>query len=207
MIQGTLYVISAPSGTGKSSLIKALLKTQLSYNIRVSISHTTRMKRTDEKNGEHYFFITKEKFQKMIKHNDFFEYAYIFGNYYGTSRSINEKILNSGVDVFLEIDWQGAQQIRNKMPRVCTIFILPPSKNELMHRLYTRGQDSEENINIRIKQTITEIKHYREYDYIIINDDFNIALDNLKSIIKSRHLKLKYQMHRYDNLINKLLED
>ncbi|MDR5609746.1 MULTISPECIES: guanylate kinase [unclassified Arsenophonus] len=207
MIQGTLYIVSAPSGAGKSSLIQALLKTQPLYDTQVSISHTTRAIRPGEKNGEHYYFITESKFQQMIKHNDFLEYACVFGNYYGTSRAVIEEIINSGVDVFLDIDWQGAQQIRQKMPSARTIFILPPSKNELLRRLRGRGQDSEETINQRMAQAVAEIKHYNEYDYIIVNDDFNTALGDLQSIIRSERLRLERQIQRHNTLINKLLAD
>ncbi|WGL98261.1 guanylate kinase [Arsenophonus sp. aPb] len=207
MTQGTLYIVSAPSGAGKSSLIQALLKTQPLYDTQVSISHTTRAIRPGEKNGEHYYFITESKFQQMIEHNDFLEYACVFGNYYGTSRAVIEEIINSGVDVFLDIDWQGAQQIRQKMPSARTIFILPPSKNELLRRLRGRGQDSEETINQRMAQAVAEIKHYNEYDYIIVNDDFNTALGDLQSIIRSERLRLERQIQRHNTLINKLLAD
>lgn len=207
MIQGTLYIVSAPSGAGKSSLIQALLKTQPLYDTKVSISHTTRAIRPGEKNGEHYYFITESKFQQMIEHNDFLEYACVFGNYYGTSRAVIEEIINSGVDVFLDIDWQGAQQIRKKMPSARTIFILPPSKNELLRRLRGRGQDSEETINRRMEQAVAEMKHYSEYDYIIVNDDFNTALGDLQSIIRSERLRLERQVLRHNTLINKLLAD
>lgn len=207
MIQGTLYIVSAPSGAGKSSLIQALLKTQPLYDTQVSISHTTRAIRPGEKNGEHYYFITENKFQQMIERNDFLEYACVFGNYYGTSRAVIEEIINSGVDVFLDIDWQGAQQIRQKMPSARTIFILPPSKNELLRRLRGRGQDSEETINQRMAQAVAEIKHYSEYDYIIVNDDFNTALGDLQSIIRSERLRLERQIQRHNTLINKLLAD
>lgn len=207
MIQGTLYIVSAPSGAGKSSLIQALLKTQPLYDTKVSISHTTRAIRPGEKNGEHYYFITESKFQQMIEHNDFLEYACVFGNYYGTSRAVIEEIINSGVDVFLDIDWQGAQQIRQKMPSARTIFILPPSKNELLRRLRGRGQDSEETINRRMEQAVAEMKHYSEYDYIIVNDDFNTALGDLQSIIRSERLRLERQVQRHNTLINKLLAD
>jgi len=207
MIQGTLYIVSAPSGAGKSSLIQALLKTQPLYDTQVSISHTTRAIRPGEKNGEHYYFITESKFQQMIEHNDFLEYACVFGNDYGTSRAVIEEIINSGVDVFLDIDWQGAQQIRQKMPSTRTIFILPPSKNELLRRLRGRGQDSEETINQRMTQAVAEIKHYNEYDYIIVNDDFNTALGDLQSIIRSERLRLERQIQRHNTLINKLLAD
>ncbi len=143
MVQGTLYIVSAPSGAGKSSLIQALLKTQPLYDTQVSISHTTRAIRPGEKDGEHYFFVDKEAFREMIERDAFLEHAEVFGNYYGTSRETIEQVLASGVDVFLDIDWQGAQQIRKKMPQARSIFVLPPSKDELDRRLRGRGQDSE----------------------------------------------------------------
>ncbi|MGP1956763.1 MAG: guanylate kinase [Arsenophonus sp. NC-PE1-MAG3] len=207
MFQGTIYIISAPSGAGKSSLIQALLKTQLLYDIQVSISYTTRAIRNGEKNGKHYYFITESKFQKMIKDNDFLEYACVFGNYYGTSRTIIKEIINSGVDIFLDIDWQGAQQICQKIPSARTIFILPPSKNQLLCRLRDRGRDSKKTINQRMTQAIAEMKHYNEYDYIIVNDNFNTALEDLQSIIRSERLRLEHQIQRHNTLINKLLAD
>ncbi|OKP03582.1 guanylate kinase [Xenorhabdus eapokensis] len=207
MNQGTLYIVSAPSGAGKSSLIQALLKTQPMYDTQVSVSHTTRQTRPGENHGEHYFFVTVDEFQNMINHDEFLEYACVFGNYYGTSRKVIEDTLASGVDVFLDIDWQGAQQIRQKMPTARSIFILPPSKEELLRRLRGRGQDSEEVIAKRMAQAIAEMEHYNEYDYVIINDDFNTALADLQSIIRSERLRLDRQTQRHDALISKLLAD
>ncbi|MDX7992113.1 guanylate kinase [Xenorhabdus sp. Reich] len=207
MNQGTLYIVSAPSGAGKSSLIQALLKTQPLYDTQVSVSHTTRQARPGENHGEHYFFVTVDEFQNMISHDEFLEYACVFGNYYGTSRKVIEDTLASGVDVFLDIDWQGAQQIRQKMPAARSIFILPPSKEELLRRLRGRGQDSEEIIAKRMAQAIAEMEHYNEYDYVIINDDFNTALADLQSIIRSERLRLDRQTQRHDALISKLLAD
>ncbi|MGP1939580.1 MAG: guanylate kinase [Arsenophonus sp. ET-DL9-MAG3] len=207
MIQGMLYIISAPSGAGKSSLIQALLKIKHLYEIGVSISYTTRKMRPGEKNGENYYFISEKKFQQMIEYKDFIEYALVFGNYYGTSRIVIEKIINNGIDLFLDIDWQGAQQVRKKISLIRTIFILPPSKNELLRRLRGRGQDSEKVIEQRMAQFFAEIKHYNEYDYIIVNDNFNTALKNLESIIRSERLHLEYQIQKHNTLINKLLVD
>ncbi|MBD1227980.1 guanylate kinase [Xenorhabdus griffiniae] len=207
MNQGTLYIVSAPSGAGKSSLIQALLKTQPLYDTQVSVSHTTRQARPGENHGEHYFFVTVDEFQDMINHDEFLEYACVFGNYYGTSRKVIEDTLASGVDVFLDIDWQGAQQIRQKMPIARSIFILPPSKEELLRRLRGRGQDSEEIIAKRMAQAVAEMEHYNEYDYVIINDDFNTALADLQSIIRSERLRLDRQTQRHDALISKLLAD
>lgn len=207
MVQGTLYIISAPSGAGKSSLIQALLKTQPLYDTQVSISHTTRSERPGEKHGEHYFFVSKDEFIEMIEKDDFLEHAEVFGNYYGTSRVTIEQVLASGVDVFLDIDWQGAQQIRTKMPQARSIFVLPPSKDELDRRLRGRGQDSEEVIAKRMAQAVAEMTHYAEYDYLIVNDDFDLALSDLKTIIRAERLRLCRQKLRHDGLITKLLAD
>ena len=207
MVQGTLYIVSAPSGAGKSSLIQALLKTQPLYDTQVSISHTTRAKRPGENHGEHYFFVSHDEFRQMIGEDAFLEYAEVFGNYYGTSRKAIEQILSTGVDVFLDIDWQGAQQIRKKMPQSRSIFILPPSKDELDRRLRGRGQDSDEVIAKRMAQAVAEMTHYAEYDYLIVNDDFDLALSDLKTIIRAERLRLGRQKMRHDALITKLLAD
>ncbi|MGA8119250.1 guanylate kinase [Rouxiella badensis] len=207
MVQGTLYIVSAPSGAGKSSLIQAYLKTQPLYDTQVSISHTTRQVRPGEKNGEHYYFVSKDEFCEMIAHDDFLEHAEVFGNYYGTSRKAIEQVLASGVDVFLDIDWQGAQQIRQRMPQARSIFVLPPSKDELDRRLRGRGQDSEEVIAKRMAQAVAEMTHYAEYDYLIVNDDFDLALSDLKTIIRAERLRLSRQKLRHDGLITKLLAD
>ena len=207
MVQGTLYIISAPSGAGKSSLIQALLKTQPLYDTQVSISHTTRSERPGEKHGEHYFFVSKDEFIEMIEKDDFLEHAEVFGNYYGTSRVTIEQVLASGVDVFLDIDWQGAQQIRTKMPQARSIFVLPPSKDELDRRLRGRGQDSEEVIAKRMAQAVAEMSHYAEYDYLIVNDDFDAALSDLKTILRAERLRMSRQKQRHDALITKLLAD
>ncbi|MDF7679697.1 guanylate kinase [Enterobacteriaceae bacterium ESL0689] len=207
MAQGTLYIVSAPSGAGKSSLIQALLKNQPLYDTQVSVSHTTRASRPGEVHGEHYFFVNHEEFQTMISQSAFLEYAEVFGNYYGTSRETIEQVLGTGVDVFLDIDWQGAQQIRQKMPDVRTIFILPPSKDELERRLRGRGQDSEAVIARRMAQAVAEISHYAEYDYLIVNDDFATALSDLTNIIRAERLRMSRQRQRHSELISKLLAD
>jgi guanylate kinase len=143
----------------------------------------------------------------MIAHDDFLEHAEVFGNYYGTSRKAIEQVLASGVDVFLDIDWQGAQQIRQRMPQARSIFVLPPSKDELDRRLRGRGQDSEEVIAKRMAQAVAEMTHYAEYDYLIVNDDFDLALSDLKTIIRAERLRLSRQKLRHDGLITKLLAD
>ncbi|EEU6052338.1 guanylate kinase [Salmonella enterica] len=207
MAQGTLYIVSAPSGAGKSSLIQALLKTQPLYDTQVSVSHTTRAPRPGEVHGEHYFFVNHDEFKTMIGREAFLEHAEVFGNYYGTSRETIEQVLATGVDVFLDIDWQGAQQIREKMPQARSIFILPPSKIELDRRLRGRGQDSEEVIAKRMAQAVAEMSHYAEYDYLIVNDDFDTALSDLKTIIRAERLRMSSQKQRHDALISKLLAD
>lgn len=207
MMHGTLYIVSAPSGAGKSSLIQALLKTQPLYDTQVSVSHTTRSMRPGEIHGEHYYFISQDEFLKMIEEDAFLEHASVFGNYYGTSRKVIEDVLKSGVDIFLDIDWQGAKQIRHSMPAARSIFILPPSQDELYRRLRGRGQDSDEVIKKRMAQAVAEIEHYDEYDYLIVNDDFNTALADLQSIIRSERLRLERQIQRHDALISKLLAD
>ncbi|APZ05062.1 guanylate kinase [Kosakonia cowanii] len=207
MAQGTLYIVSAPSGAGKSSLIQALLKTQPLYDTQVSVSHTTRAPRPGEVHGEHYFFVNHDEFKAMISEDAFLEHAEVFGNYYGTSRATIEQVLSTGVDVFLDIDWQGAQQIRTRMPQARSIFVLPPSKLELDRRLRGRGQDSEEVIAKRMAQAVAEMSHYAEYDYLIVNDDFDTALGDLKTIIRAERLRMSRQKQRHDALISKLLAD
>lgn len=206
MIQGKLYVFSAPSGAGKSSLINALLKENLSCNTQISISYTTRNIRPNEIHGKHYFFISIKEFKKMISENAFIEYAKVFGNYYGTSYKNITKSINLGIDVFLDIDWQGAQQIRKKIHSSCNIFILPPSKLELNSRLHNRAQDSKKSIFKRMNKAIIEMKHYIEYDYLIINDNFNNAIYDLKSIIIAENLRTSRQKVRHNFLINNLLK-
>lgn len=207
MSQGILFILSAPSGTGKSSLIQGLLKAKTTLsNIKVSISHTTRIMRPGELHGEHYYFISKKEFQIMIKQESFLEYARVFSNYYGTSRQYIEQMLFSGIDVFLDIDWQGAQQIRYKMPKSKSIFLLPPSKDILYKRLRERGQDSDIVIAKRMEKAVDEMKHYLEYDYLVINDNFKQAINDLTTIIKAEHLCLFHQQNKHNKLISNLLK-
>lgn len=203
MTAGNLYIVSAASGTGKTSLLNVLL--QQEDNIVVSISHTTRPMREGEQDGKHYNFVDPAAFEALIEKGDFLEHAQVFGNYYGTSQSSVQKQLETGVDVILEIDWQGAQQVRKLMPQAISIFILPPSRQALLDRLTGRAQDSEEVIMGRMNQAISEMSHYNEYDYVVVNDSFEIALDDLKSIFHSERLKMANQANRYENMISDLL--
>lgn len=205
MSLGNLYILSAPSGAGKSSLINALLADLPRNEVRLSISHTTRNPRPAEEDGVHYYFTTHAEFEALIEKDHFLEWAEVFGNYYGTSLPMIEKSLEQGVDVFLDIDWQGARQIRQKVPNVKTIFILPPSREELKNRLVGRGQDSEETIAKRMAEAESEISHYNEFDYVIVNDDFQQALSELKAILTAERLKLVSQEIRHKALIEQLL--
>ena len=202
---GNLYIVSAPSGAGKSSLIAALLQQHPSYEMQVSISHTTRQARPNEEDGKHYYFVDHAEFERLIAEDAFLEYAEVFGNYYGTSLPMIERSLAQGVDVFLDIDWQGAQQVRKKVPTAKSIFILPPSIQELERRLIGRGQDSDEVIAARMQKAMSEMSHYDEYDYLIINDDFDQALNDIKVILKAEKLKVARQIQRHQLLISQLL--
>ncbi len=205
MGKGTLYIVSAPSGAGKSSLIAALLEKNPTYAMKVSVSHTTRGMRPGEQDGVHYHFVQKEQFEELIEQGAFLEHAEVFGNYYGTSRPWIEKNLDKGIDVFLDIDWQGARQIRAQMPQAKSIFILPPSNGELERRLNARGQDSEAVIAKRMAEAKSEISHYHEYDYVIINDDFDSALMDFKAILRAERLKQDKQAAKYKGMLDALL--
>lgn len=207
MSLGNLYIISAPSGAGKSSLINALLADLPRSQVQLSISHTTRNPRPGEEHGVHYYFTQHEEFKRLIEQGHFLEWAEVFGNYYGTSLPMIERSLEQGIDVFLDIDWQGARQIRAKVPNVKTIFILPPSKAELEKRLIGRGQDSAETIAKRMSEAVSEMSHYNEFDYVIVNDDFQVALSELKSILIAERLKQAVQAERYQFLIASLLSE
>lgn len=204
MAIGTLYIISAPSGAGKTSLIGELLKTI--DDLEVSVSHTTRSMREGEIDGQHYHFVTREAFEQGIAEGLFLEHADVFGNYYGTSRSTIQEKLNAGIDIILEIDWQGAQQIRQIEPTVSSIFILPPSVQELEKRLQKRNQDSDEVITRRVAQAKEDVTHFVEYDYVIINDDFNQALENLQSIFRSQRTLCNKIQLRNPDFFKQLLE-
>ncbi|MDH2999124.1 guanylate kinase [Pasteurellaceae bacterium LFhippo2] len=207
MSLGNLYILSAPSGAGKSSLINALLADLPRSEVQLSVSHTTRNPRSGEENGVHYYFTTHDEFKQLIEKGHFLEWAEVFGNYYGTSLPMIERSLEQGIDVFLDIDWQGARQICQKVPNVKTIFILPPSKEELEKRLIGRGQDSAETIASRMAEAVSEMSHYNEFDYVIVNDDFQVALSQLKSILTAERLKQESQAERHQGLIQQLLAE
>ena len=200
---GTLYIVSAPSGAGKTSLVKALIDTMA--QVRVSVSHTTRAMRPGEVDGVNYHFTAREDFVEMLKQGDFLEHAEVFGNLYGTSHSWVKQTLAKGYDLILEIDWQGAQQVRKLVPDAKSIFILPPTHKDLRQRLHNRGQDADDVIDLRMQQAIAEMSHYVEYDYIVINDQFATALDDLKSIFRANQLRLESQQKRHTQLLCDLL--
>jgi guanylate kinase len=203
MNKGTLYIISAPSGAGKTTLVKKLIaKTS---DLIVSVSHTTRQSREGEIHGKDYFFVDVETFQTMQHENAFLECAQVFDNFYGTAQQTVEDNLAQGKDVLLEIDWQGAQQVRHLLPECVSIFILPPSIETLRQRLEARGKDDVEIINRRMKDAVTEMSHYPEFDYLIVNDDFSEALKALKSIILTNRLKQSRQSQNLKTLLSNLL--
>ncbi|EPE37199.1 guanylate kinase [Candidatus Photodesmus katoptron] len=205
-VEGTLYIVSAPSGAGKSSLISAILKNDLMNTIKLSISYTTRNMRPNEQNGIHYYFINRKSFEDLIIQNEFLEHVELFGNYYGTSRNWMLENVNNGSDVILDIDWQGARQIRKEIPFSKSVFILPTSYCQLEYRLNSRAQDSKSDIARRVAEAESEISHYNEYDYIILNDDFDTALVDFQAIIRSERLKKDKQIYKYHDLIQGLLE-
>jgi guanylate kinase len=204
-VPGNLFILSAPSGAGKSSLINALLQQESSRHMQVSVSHTTRDPRPGEQEGKHYHFVSIATFKQNIKKNAFYEYAEVFANYYGTSEAAIDVQLAQGIDVFLDIDWQGAQQVRMKKPSVTTVFISPPSKQELETRLRGRGQDSEDTIASRMAKAQGECSHFQEFDYIIINDDFKQALADLTTIVNNQRLKRSQQVAQHKILLDELI--
>ena len=202
-MKGSLYTVSAPSGAGKTSLVKALI--ECTNDVCVSISHTTRAIRPGEVDGTNYHFVDHQTFQQMIEHNDFLEHAQVFNHFYGTSQTWVEQALTSGTDVILEIDWQGAQQVRKIFPETKSIFILPPSREVLRDRLTGRGQDNEAIIDARMAEAKNEMSHYNEADYLVINDVFKDALTELKSIFTAERLKLEKQATTHASLLSNLL--
>jgi guanylate kinase len=200
---GTLYVFSAPSGAGKTTLVKALL--EQTGDIGVSVSHTTRAPREGESNGKDYNFVSQNDFKGLIEQSAFLEHAQVFDNFYGTSQIWVEQELDAGRDVILEIDWQGANQIRQQMPDMVSVFILPPSREELLKRLTGRGTDSQEIIDRRMQDAESEMSHYGEFDYLIINDDFDLALQELRSIVLARRQRTAAQSQIQQVLLQNLL--
>ncbi|WFP49209.1 guanylate kinase [Methylomonas sp. EFPC3] len=203
MTTGRLYIISAPSGAGKTSLVKQLF-TELD-GLTVSVSHTTRPMRSGERHGTDYFFVSVDEFKTMIENQAFLEHAQVFDNFYGTAQQTVQDNLASGLDVILEIDWQGAQQVRRMLPASQSIFILPPSIEILRERLQNRGQDNAEVIARRMRDAVTEMSHYPEFDYLIVNDDFELALRQLKSIIVANRLRQDSQQQTLAPLLQDLL--
>lgn len=199
---GNLYVIAAPSGTGKTSLVKAL--TESLTHIAVSISHTTRSIRPGEKNGVNYFFVEKSEFKQMIERNEFLEYATVFENFYGTSKRWVDETLEAGTDVILEIDWQGHQQIKRLFPQSIGIFILPPTLTDLKERLINRNQDSAAIIEKRLADVRETVSHVNEFEYLLVNDDFDRALRDLQTIIAAGRLLTMAQLRKYARLISEL---
>ena len=205
-----LFIIAAPSGCGKTSLVEALIKK--TENLCVSVSHTTRPPRPDEVNGINYYFVSINEFEEMIKNNAFVEHATVFDNHYGSSTKLIREKLDEGVDVILEIDWQGARQVKENMPNSVSIFILPPSNEALLGRLKQRAQDNDETINKRMSDAQNQMQHFNEFDYLVINDDFNSALNDLNIIIcrpdKSSerfNLSISEQSKKYIKLLKKLI--
>ena len=191
MSRGTLFIVTAPSGAGKTSLVKALIERE--QQLRVSVSHTTRAKRPGEEGGVNYHFVGEAAFMEMLRKGSFFESALVYGNHYGTSQLWVNEQLEAGLDVILEIDWQGAVQVRNLDPKACSIFILPPSLETLKIRLLNRAQDDTETIENRMSEAVAEISHVAEANFVVINEDFDTALEDLCAIIRSCRLTMKYQ--------------
>ncbi len=198
--QGVLYIVSAPSGAGKTSLVKALLKNDQA--IRLSVSYTTRAARPGENDGRDYHFVDRHRFQAMLAENEFLEHAEVYGNYYGTSKGSISRDLNAGHDILLEIDWQGAEQVKQHFPQSVSIFILPPSFQALRTRLIGRQQDSEEVIERRLAAAAQDVTHAGAFDYIIVNDDFDHALLDLVAVTRSVRLETARQLDRHTVLFN-----
>jgi len=201
--RGRLYIVSAPSGAGKTSLVSALLDAD--SQVEVSVSHTTRAARPGEQDGVNYHFVSVETFEAVVANDDFLEHAKVFDNYYGTSRVWLEQRLVVGQDVILEIDWQGAQQVRTLMPEALSIFILPPSKAALRSRLEGRGQDSEEIIARRMSEAESESSHFDEYNYLIVNDQFELAQQEICAIFTANRLEASRQAVKYKEVLAELL--
>ena len=203
MTKGTLFIISAASGAGKTTLVNAVLE-QVD-NLVVSVSHTTRTPRDGETDGVNYHFVDNQTFEAMVEGSEFFEHAAVFGNMYGTSRQHIQEQLLKGMDVILEIDWQGARQIRQLMTDCKSVYIVPPSTAALRERLNARGQDDETVIQQRMHEAISEMSHYVEFDYLVINDDFDEARDDLAAIIRGNRMLHEHQQQKHAELLAQLL--
>jgi len=202
-MRGTLFIVAAPSGAGKSSIVNACLKRD--PNICLSISFTSRAPRPGERHAEHYHFVGADEFQRMVAAGDFFEYALVHGDWKGTAKQSVEPQLAAGKDVLLEIDWQGALQVRRQVPDAVSLFILPPSAEALEHRMRARGQDSEETIRRRLDAAREEMSHYAEFDYVIVNEHFETAVDEACAVFTASRLRRAQQEQRHAELIRALL--
>jgi len=200
--QGTLYVISAPSGAGKTSLVAEMLRND--DRLGVSVSHTTRPRREGEKNGINYHFVSRDEFEAMIGRGDFLEHADVFGNYYGTSQVWVREMLAKGQDVILEIDWQGAEQVRRLIPECVSIFIVPPSPAVLRERLVGRGTDAPDVVERRLAEAAEECRHALAFDYLVVNDTFDVALADLLAIVRGQRLRMAVQQVRHGELLGQL---
>lgn len=200
---GTLYIVSAPSGAGKTSLVRALLERL--DGIQVSVSHTTRPMRVGEVDGVNYHFVDVATFERMIARGDFFEHARVFDNHYGTSRPAVQALLAAGQDVILEIDWQGARQVREQMPEAVSVFVLPPSREALFERLSARGTDDDTVISRRMHDAVSEMSHFDEYSHIVINDDFDTAVNQLSGLVLAERARLGRVRERHGQLLAALL--
>jgi guanylate kinase len=201
--RGKLFVIAAPSGAGKTSLVRALMQRRPA--LRFSISYTTRQQRPNERDGHDYFFVDKPKFERMVEAGEFLEHARVFDNYYGTSPAQVEQLLAEGQDVLLEIDWQGAQQIRRSLPECRSIFVLPPSRAALEQRLRNRGTDSDEVIARRLRDSLADLSHWNEFDYIVVNDDFARATADLEAVVAGQGEHLRRDRAELRELLASLL--
>jgi guanylate kinase len=202
--QGELFVVAAPSGAGKTSLVRALM--QREPQLRFSISYTTRPQRPSEQHGHDYFFVDRAEFERMVADGEFLEHAQVFDNFYGTARPQVEQLLRAGHNVLLEIDWQGARQIRRAMPSCHSIFILPPSRQALEARLRARGTDSDAVIQRRLRDSIADMSHWAEFDYVVVNEDFDRASNELQQILNGNGAHLRRERPELQRLLDSLLQ-